>query len=258
MRYEILGPIRVVNGSGVYTLGAPKMEVLLAALLVNADQVLTVDQLRTEIWEDDAPRRALATFQVYISQLRKFLRQAGGTGNPIVRREAGYQLVLGADELDVRVFTQLMRAGREYARAGRHEAARGAFSSALRLHHGPVVGDLGCGPVINQFRTWACEAVLECHEALIDAELALGCHQETVGRLYSLTTEHPYNETFYGQLMRALDRSGRRAEALKVYRSAGSRLMVDLGIGPSPGLREIHDSILAPPACARSRPVARR
>jgi DNA-binding SARP family transcriptional activator len=244
MRYEILGPIRVVDGGRAYTLGAPKMEVLLAALLVNADQVLTVDQLRTEIWEDDAPRRALATFQVYISQLRKFLRQAGSAGNPIVRRESGYQLTLGADELDVRVFTRLMRQGREHARHHRYEAAKGAFQAALRVQHGPVVGDLGCGPVINQFRSWFAEAVLECQEALIDAELALGCHRETVGRLYSLTTEHPYNETFYGQLMRALDRSGRRAEALKVYRSAGSRLMVDLGIGPSPGLREIHDSLL--------------
>jgi DNA-binding SARP family transcriptional activator len=244
MKYEILGPIRVVNGAGVHTIGAPKMEVLLAALLVNADQVLTVDQLRTEIWEDGAPRRASATFQVYISQLRKFLRLAGRTGNPIVRRDAGYLLDLSADELDLRAFTQLMHQGREYARTKRHEASKAAFEAALRLQRGPMAGDLSCGPIVNQFRAWVSEAVLECNEALIDAELALGCHRETVGRLYSLTTEHPYNETFYGQLMRALDRSGRRAEALKVYRSAGRRLMIDLGIGPSPGLREIHDSIL--------------
>lgn len=244
MRYEILGPTRVVGGAGACSVSAPKMEVLLAALLVNADQVVSVEQLHTEIWQDGGPRRASATLQVYISQLRKFLRAAGHGGNPILKRPCGYLLAVGADHLDVRVFTRLLREGRAHAREARYEAARAAFQTALSLQRGPVAGELSCGPIVNQLRAWFAEALVECNEALIDAELALGCHRETVGRLYCLTAQHPYNETFYGQLMRALFHCGRRADALTVYRSAGSRLMIDLGVEPSRGLREIHESIL--------------
>jgi SARP family transcriptional regulator, regulator of embCAB operon len=244
MRYEILGLLRVVDRDEVHFIGAPKVEALLAALLINSNQVVPVERLMTEIWGHAWPRRAAATFHVYVSQLRKFLRQAGRADNPIVTRQPGYLLRIGAGELDLQDFTRLVGLGRGCIRARRYEDARSAFQSALDLYRGPAIGNGRGGPIVNQFRTWLDEARLECTELLIEAELALGCHREMVGQLYSLTVENPFHETFYRQLMLALYRSERQADALKVYHNAQATLRGELGVEPCRGLRDLQRSIL--------------
>jgi SARP family transcriptional regulator, regulator of embCAB operon len=220
------------------------MQVLLAALLINSDLTVTVDQLTTEIWGNAAPRRAVATLQVYVSQLRKFLAHAGEPDSPIVTRPAGYFLHVGPDEVDLHTFTRLLRDGRGYARAGQHEDARAAFEAALGLYRGPALLELYGGPIVNQFAAWLEEARLECIELLNESELALGCHREMVGNLYSLSVKHPFRETFYRQLMLALYRSERQADALKVYQAARVVLMGELGVEPCRRLRDLQRAIL--------------
>jgi len=243
VRYEILGPVRVVDASGVSHISARKVEALFAALLIRADQVVRAEQLIGEIWVDQAPRRANAGLHVYVSQLRKFLHRDGRT-DPIVTRLPGYLLHTGDDELDVRTFLHLVEAGRVGLRDGRPEQAAARLEQALALWRGPVLGDLPRGVLGEGFATWLMEERLQGLEMLVDARLQIGRHRELVGRLYALTTEHPLHEAFYRQLMLALYRSERQAEALHVYQNARQTLNVELGIEPCRALQELQRAIL--------------
>ncbi|POM22533.1 Transcriptional regulatory protein EmbR [Actinomadura rubteroloni] len=244
MRYEILGPLRVVDGDDVLTISAHKMEVLLATLLIRSGQVVSLDQLITEIWNHDPPKRATAALYVYISQLRKLLSGGGRATSPIRTRTPGYQLCPGGDELDLEQFQDLVNAGRQATRAGRHEQAVAAYREALGLWRGPVLSELRDGPIVTGFVSWLEEVRLECSEKLVESSLALGWHREVIGFLYAQVTEHPLHEAFYRQLMQALYRSERRADALNVYQLARTTLREQLGLEPGRALRETQQSIL--------------
>jgi DNA-binding SARP family transcriptional activator len=212
-------------------------------LLIRADGVVTTGQLMTEIWGDDVPRRAMAGIHVYISQLRKFLHRPGRQTNPIMTLSPGYALQLGADEFDVNIFAHLVAAGQDSARAGCYAAAANRLEEALSLWHGPVP-DFRTGPIFDGFVTWLTELRIDCLQGLIDAQLNVGLHREVIGRLYSLIAEHPLRETFYRQLMMALYRSERQADALDVYRMARRVLIDELGLEPCRSLQELHTAIL--------------
>jgi DNA-binding SARP family transcriptional activator len=244
VRYEILGPLRVVDNGDTRFISARKIEVLLAALLIRADHVVSADQLIGEIWADRAPRRAAAGLHVYISDLRKFLNRPGRQDNRIITRPPGYLLDLGSDEIDVRLFLDAVADGRAYARDNRHAEAADSFESALGLWRGPVIGELSNGPMMEAFVAWISDVRLECTELLVGSQLSLGRHRELVGRLYALTAEHPLRETFYRQLMLALYRSERKADALRVYQSARRTLHGELGLEPCRALQEIQRAIL--------------
>lgn len=244
MRYEILGPLRVVDGGGTARLGARKIEVLLATLLIRADQVVPIDQLITAIWDASPPRRALATVHVYVSQLRKFLRRPGRADSVIVTRSPGYLLQLGDDGLDVVDFQHSVNDVKAAMRAGRHADASAMAQQALGVWRGPVLGELRDHPVLKDFATWLEELRLGCLEMQVSASLALDRYQEVIGLLRSLIAEHPLHEEFYRQLMWALARSGRRADALEVYRSAHDVLREELGLEPCQALKEQQRAIL--------------
>lgn len=244
MRYEILGPLRVLDGEKSSTLSARNVAVVLAALLVNADRLVTSEQLITELWYDSPPRTATASLYVYISQLRKFLHHCGLTENPIATKAPGYALQTENDELDARNFQLLVERGRQHVRLGRPEQASESFTAALGLWRGPALSNLTDGPMVGGFATWLEETRLECMELMVEANLTLGRHREIVGQLYSLTVEHPLRETFHSQLMLALYRSERRADALAAYRSARETLHDQLGLEPGRGLRSLHRAIL--------------
>jgi DNA-binding SARP family transcriptional activator len=244
VRYEILGPLRIVERGEVSIISARKIEILLAALVIRADHLIAADQLINEIWGDRPPRRAVAGLHVYISELRKFLVRVDRTGDRIVTRPPGYMLNIGADEVDIQIFLDLVAAGRTHARDDRHEEAADCFGRALRLWRGPVLGDLPPGPMVEAFVNWISEARMECTELLIDSELQLGRHRELVGRIFSLTAEYPLRESFYRQLMLALYRSERKADALKVYQSAHRILDAELGLEPCRALQDIQRAIL--------------
>jgi SARP family transcriptional regulator, regulator of embCAB operon len=244
MRYEILGPLRVVDATGTSFITARKIETLLAVLLIRAGQLTTTDQLMTEIWGEHPPRRATASLHVYVSQLRKFLDRPERKASPIVTRGPGYLLQLGVDELDVCDFQRLMQQGRRDIQQGNPKAAAAAFEQALGLWRGTTLGDLRDGPITYAYAVWTEELRLECLEALVDTYLSLGRHREIVGRLYSLTEDHSLHEAFYRQLMTALYRSDRQADALKVYRTARERLHRELALEPCRSLRRTHEAIL--------------
>lgn len=244
MRYEILGPLRVVDEGGSSFISARKMEILLAVLLIRSDQVVATDQLMAEIWGDQIPRRAAAGLHVYISQLRKFLCRPYRPGSPIVTRPPGYLLRLGSDEFDLTVFRRLVATGRTMVREGRHEEASVCFERALALWRGPTLDDLRIGPIVEGFMAWLAEIRMECVGMLVDSQLELGRHREIVGNLFSLTAEYPLREGFYRQLMLALYRSDRQADALKVYQAARKTLSEELGLEPCRVLRDLQRAIL--------------
>jgi SARP family transcriptional regulator, regulator of embCAB operon len=243
MRYEILGPLRVRDGDHGAVIGARKVEMLLAILLTRGNQVITIDQLISEIWGEQAPRRAVAGIHVYVSQLRKFLERPGYS-NPLVTRSPGYILRVDPGELDSDVFQELVKVGREHVREGRVASAAALFERALALWRGQVFSDLWRSPILSGFATWLTELRLESIEMMVDAQLELGRHREYVGLLYSLTAEYPLRETFYRQLMLALYRSERQADALGVFQSARRILDDELGLEPCRALQDLQRAIL--------------
>ncbi|SDG94398.1 DNA-binding transcriptional activator of the SARP family [Sinosporangium album] len=245
MKYEVLGSLRVVKDGRALTVTAPKMEIVLATMLIRADHVVSIEQLITEIWGSSPPRRATAALYVYVSQLRKLLTGSGGEKGPILTRAPGYVLRTSVDELDLHVFQRLIAEGREHKRHWRYDEARVAFEKALALWRGRTLSNLREGPIITGFVHWLEEVRLECNEMLVEVNLRLGRHRELVSVLHGLVREYPLHEQFYRQLMLALYRSERRADALAVYQSARATLNRELGLEPGWQLGEMQQSILA-------------
>lgn len=246
MRYELLGPLRVSDGRKFHSLSAPKMETTLAALLVKADRVVTKEQLAAELWGDRPPRSPSAVLHVYISQLRKFLADAGDQeGKAIVTKSSGYVLRLHGAGYDVADFQRAIDDGRMCLQPGRHEEALAHFEKAASMVRGLVLDGFTEGPILGSFAAWVEEERLYCLELAIEARTALGQHREIIGLLNGLINEYPLRESFYRQLMLALYRSERQADALKVFRSAQRVLKEELGVQPCTALRRLHQAILA-------------
>ncbi|MFC9945723.1 AfsR/SARP family transcriptional regulator [Streptomyces pratensis] len=246
MRYELLGPLRVRHAQECFSLSAAKRELTLAALLLGSGQVVTKEQLIAELWGGRPPRRAMAAVHVYISQLRKFLAEAGAGEHQVIEtKPAGYVLRRNGAGYDADEFTAAVRDGRTHQEAGRHEAALEVFERALSLVRGPVLDGLAEGPMLSSFAAWVEEERLECLELSVEARTALGRHREVIGLLHSLTGQYPLRESFYRQLMLVLYRSERQAEALQVYRSARRVLRSELGLEPHRSLRQLHQAILS-------------
>ncbi|MGH3164914.1 MAG: AfsR/SARP family transcriptional regulator [Trebonia sp.] len=245
MKYEILGPLRVSDEERTASVGAPKVETLLALLLSRPNQIVAIKLLIDEIWGEDIPRRATAGIHVYISQARRFLNGFGGQDEPIVTNSPGYILRPGSAEIDYQSFERLATRGRDCVRKQRHAEAIIYLENALALWRGPVLGELSCGPILSGFTTWLTELRMECIETLVDSYLLLGRHRELIGRLYSLIAEYPLREVFYRQLMIALYRSDRQADALNVYQGARQILHDELGLEPCRKLQEIQRAILS-------------
>lgn len=245
MRYEILGPLRVVDGSRKFSLSAPKMEMVLATLLVGAGHFINKEQLIGELWAGVPPRRAAAAVHVYISQLRKFLVSAGDIeGHAIATRPAGYLLNVKSGGLDLKDFQEAVRRGHAHRQAGEYEGTLEEFERALALVRGQVLDGLAEGPLLSTFAAWVEEERLQCLEESVEARAALGRHREVVGLLYGLIADHPLRESFYRQLMLVLYRSERQVEALQVFRTAQRVLRSELGLEPCRSLRRLHQAIL--------------
>ncbi|MFG2209034.1 BTAD domain-containing putative transcriptional regulator [Streptomyces sp. NPDC048638] len=249
MKYRLLGPLWVDGMEGIASPMAEKVphkvQVLLAALLVRSDQVVSAEQIIGEIWGERPPRRATAALHVYISQLRKLLATAHGADHLIVTRTPGYLMQLHGEMTDLESFRRLLRKGRAYMVAGSHQEASECFEGALNLWRGPVLSGLRDGPIVNGFAAWVEELRLECIELLIEAYFMLGRHRELVSYLQSVVSEHALHETFYRQLMLALYRCNRRAEALEIYQRARKILKSELGLEPCRALHDMHSAILA-------------
>jgi DNA-binding SARP family transcriptional activator len=219
----------------------------LAVLLLHANETLSTDRLIDELWGERPPATAAKTVQVYISRLRRALAGAEGNGSAgvVVTREHGYELELDPERLDAHRFERLVAEGSSELAAGRPQRAAAALEGALSLWRGPPLADLAYEPFAQREIARLDDLGAAAREQLIEAKLALGAHAEVVGQLETLIGEHPYRERLRAQLMLALYRSDRQADALQTYQNTRRTLIEKLGIEPGERLRELERAILA-------------
>jgi WD40 repeat protein/DNA-binding SARP family transcriptional activator len=246
MDFRILGPLEALDEGRTVALSGSKQRALLALLLLHPNETLTRDRLIDELWGEHPPDTATKTVQVHVSRLRKTLGAAAGNGanGLLVTRDHGYELTLAEEQLDARQFERLLAEGSEELRAGRPELAVPALERALSLWRGPALADLAYEPFVQREIARLEDLRIDALEQLIDAKLALGRHTEVIGQLETLIGEHPYRERLHAQLMLALYRSERQADALQAYQSARSTLVGELGIEPGERLRALEQGIL--------------
>ncbi|MFI2027328.1 AfsR/SARP family transcriptional regulator [Streptomyces buecherae] len=250
MEFAILGPLRMNEQGRSYTPTAPKQRQLLALLLLNANQVVSTSTCIDELWETSPPNTALSTLQSYILQLRRTLRRVPRIGSlqaarrVLETRDGGYLLAVRNDELDVNIFTSLVREGRAQLHRDDH-AASALLTRALTMWQGSALSDVQAGPVLRAHLVGLEEDRISVHEQRIDADLRLGRHHELLGELSALVTKYPTHENLHAQLMLALYRSGRRAQSLEVVKRLRQVLHDELGLEPSPRMRNLHQAVLA-------------
>jgi DNA-binding SARP family transcriptional activator len=247
MDFRILGPLEAVDEGRPISLGGSKQRALLAVFLLHRGETLSTDRLIDELWGERPPARAAKTVQVYISRLRRALAggEDNGSAGMIVTREHGYELELDPDRLDAHRFERLVAEGRRELAGGRPERAAAALEQGLSLWRGPPLADLAYEPFAQREIARLDDLRVAALEQLIEARLALGADAEVVGQLETLIAEHPYRERLRAQLMLALYRSERQADALQAYQDARRTLVEELGIEPGERLRELERAILA-------------
>ncbi|GAA0243226.1 BTAD domain-containing putative transcriptional regulator [Saccharothrix mutabilis subsp. mutabilis] len=242
--FGLLGPLDVRIGDRPVPVRAGKHRALLAALSLRAGRVVGVAELVGFLWGDDPPARTRGTLQTYVMRLRQLLGDAS-----LIRTTAdGYRLVVPPERVDVHRFTTAADLARRAALAG--EAARAAdlYADALALWRGPALVDVPSEALRRDEATRLAERLLTVHEGRNDVELALGHHERLVPALRALTADHPHRDRFRAQLMTALYRCSRQAEALEAFRQAPN---------PGPELRALHRAILVgdPALAAPSTPA---
>ncbi|MFD0741511.1 BTAD domain-containing putative transcriptional regulator [Phytohabitans flavus] len=259
MRFGILGPLRV-GGTEDGTVTAGRDRVVLAMLLLNAGRVVSVDRLMAAMWDGAPPNTARGQLQTCVSRLRRSLAVTVGD-EVIVTDPAGYSARIAPDDLDAAVFSTLTAQARAAADGDRLEAARDAYRAALKLWRGPALSGIA-SRAVQRGAAALDEQQAVAIEECVEVELRLGRERELLGELTDLAERYPLRERLRTQLMLALYRAGRQADALAVYREARTVLAEDLGIEPGPALREMHQRILVgdvgvPGDERRSHPPAR-
>jgi YVTN family beta-propeller protein len=236
MEFRILGPLEVEDDGRLLKLGGAKQRAVLALLVLHANDVVPRERLIDELWGGEPPDTARTALQVHVSQLRKLLGS-----DRIETRSPGYALRLEPGELDLERFQSLVAQARGLEPA----AAAGSLRQALSMWQGPPLAELEGLPFARRERLRLEELHLAVFEARIEADLGLGRHAQLVAELEQLVADNPLRERLRGQLMLALYRSGRQAEALEAYRQ-GQRLLADeLGLEPGEELRRLEKAILA-------------
>jgi DNA-binding SARP family transcriptional activator len=260
MQVKILGSFEVLRDGVLITPRAAKPRRVLALLAVCGNSVVRADQIIEELWEDRPPLSATTTLQTYIYQLRKHLHSgrppAATSQSPLRTCPGGYMLSLPPDALDSSRFERLAERGRAEIDAGDVETAARTFRQALEVWRGPVLSDIGIGPILHGEAVRLSEARKTVLEQRIDAELELGCHQELIGELSGAVAEQPTHEGFWAKLMLALYRAGRRSDALASFQQARNALASELGLEPSHELQRLHLAVLSADPSLTPAPVS--
>ena len=252
MDFRILGPLEVHVGGRPVALGGAKPRALLAILLLNANKVVSSDRLIDELWGEDPPPTAAKGLQGYVSGLRKALEAA--TREVLVTRPPGYAIELDPQQLDLTRFERLRSEAREALAGGDAQRAAATLHEALGLWRGPPLADFAYAAFAQTEIDRLEELRLTALEERIEADLALGRHADLAGEIEGLIDQHPLRERLRGQLMLALYRSGRQAEALQAYQDARVALTEELGIEPRRELRELHQAVLTQDASLDAPP----
>ena len=262
VEYRLLGSLEVVADGGAVELGPPKQRAVLAVLLLHAGEIVTTDRLIEQVWGEHPPRTAAHSVQLYVSELRKALDRVNG-GPAIQTRPPGYLLRVEPERVDVRRFERLVAEGAQRLQAGDPEQTVVALEEALALWRGPPLSEFAyeefAQPEIHRLEGLHLHAI----EELAAARLELGREQEALAVLEEAIAQDPLRERTRELQMLALYRSGRHAEALRVFQRFAGVLAEELGLDPSPSLRRLqerillHDPALAPaPEPAAPAPAA--
>jgi DNA-binding SARP family transcriptional activator len=243
MKFRLLGPLEVRVDDDWKGIGAPKWRSVLAALLINAGQIVSADALIDEVWGDDPPAKAVNLISIYVLRLRRLL---GDTDSSLlVTRAPGYQLRVAATDTDALLFEAMVRDGRRVLSSGDPQGAARQLTEALALWYGRPLADVRTTPLVEAEAERLAELRLGALELRIAAELACGDRDQAVPEIRRLLADHPLREGLWLQLMRALDGAGRHAEALEVYGQARSVISGQLGVDPGAELRQLHAELLA-------------
>jgi DNA-binding SARP family transcriptional activator len=235
LEFRILGPLEVWDGEKSVPLGGQRQRAVLAVLAMHVGEVVPSERLITYLWGESPPPTAATSLQNAVSQLRKALGP-----DVLETRVPGYALNAAKEAVDARRFEQLLNE----ARSAEAERRLRLVGEAMQLWRGPPLGDFAYEPFAQNEAARLNELRLAAIEDRIEAELELGRATELVGELEGLVRENPLRERPRGQLMLALYRSGRQAEALQAYQDARKMLVDELGIEPTPALQQLHASIL--------------
>jgi DNA-binding SARP family transcriptional activator len=248
MRFQVLGPLEVEADDGPVVLGGPKERLLLALLLTRPNQVVSVEALIAGLWGEQPPPTAAKTLQSHVKRLRRALepdRNRGAGGEIVVTCQPGYLLRVAPGALDAARFEELTAQGRRALAGGQVHDAASLLREALGLWRGQAYQEFTDSDVAAAEADRLAELRLGAVEDRIEAELRLGRHRELVAELEGLVRDQSLRERLWAQLMLALYRSGRQADALLTYQRARSVLVEELGIDPGAELRRLHAAILA-------------
>ena len=237
--FRILGLLEVAREGEPLALGAVQQRALLAVLVLHRGEVVPVDRLVDELWGERVPAAAAKTVQVYVSHLRKVL----GAG-VIVTQGRAYRLAVAPEQVDAVRFEALGAEGRRALASGDAARAKERLCSALGLWRGEPLAEFAYEPFAQAAIARLQDARLAALEDRIEADLALGADGELIGEIESLIASNPLQERLRGQLMLALYRAGRQADALAVYRQAGELLREELGLEPGRPLQKLERAIL--------------
>ena len=246
--FGILGPLEVSRSGHVVPLGGPRQRAVLALLLLEANRVVSMDRLAEDVWGGHPPEGWATTLQTYVFHLRQALepnRARGAAGGLLVTRGRGYVLRVNREHLDATLFQDGFTSGRAALEAGRYIEAAETLRQALDLWRGPVLADLADYACTRPEAARLEELRLAALEARIDADIALGRHDALIAELEQMVAGHPLRERLHGQLMLALYRCGRQADALTAYRQVRDLLAGELGIDPGEPLQHLHAAVLA-------------
>jgi len=241
----LLGPLEMSVDGVPVALGTPKQRAVLAMLLMNRNSPVGVDRLITALWEGWPPSGGRASIHSYVSNLRKLLTGAGIDPREVLAAAPpGYRLSIADDACDIGRFVAEKAAGVHAAAAGKFEQASQHLSAALAAWRGPVLEDLRDFEFVDTFATSLVEDKIVVHTAKAEAEIACGRAPFVVAELEALTTEHPYREPLWAQLITAYYLTDRQSDALAAYRRVKATLAEDLGIDPGQTLRDLNERIL--------------
>lgn len=240
---RVLGPFHVGNSPRNLAPTAPKMLQVLALLCLSPGKLVPTDTIIDELWGDSPPASATGTTHTYIYHLRRDLRRQGLT-LPIVTRPHGYVLEMDAAEVDAFNFEELIARGRQSMDQGDHVEADELLSSALALWRGPALVDVVHGRALRPETLRLGELHLAAQRMRIRARVEAGRYREVISELRAVVVGNPYDEWLHSTLMEALSRSGRRHEALQVYRELRRCLSEDLGIEPNGQVQRVLRTVL--------------
>ncbi|MGO1056103.1 BTAD domain-containing putative transcriptional regulator [Crossiella sp. CA198] len=240
--FSVLGPLEVMLDGQPVEVSSPKLRALLATLLVEAGRTVSLDQLAERLWGEDLPPTARKTIHSYVGRLRRLLADDAVSPTLIHTRPDGYRITVAPAELDLARFTA---AAAEASDSEDPAAESTLLERALGCWRGAALFDVASESLQRNVVPRLAEARLQVVERRIRVLLELGRHRDIVGELIQLTQEYPWREAFWTQLVLALHRCNRRADALEAYRTVHRRLRTELGIDPGEELQQAHQAVLA-------------